>query len=163
MNLKIIYLPIINDDLFLVYCAMAGTAVSIGGAFFWGYIGDKKGFLSTLIFFSIFDCLIKFYGMVAKGKASIMILFILIGFVDKAMLTIMGPGFVKMFGLALATELLPYKGISVFLCFLIAPIGYVIFSSMMSPFTYLMSLAPLGLISPILAYQLYKIEKNKNL
>lgn len=103
MNLKIIYMPIVEDDRFLVYCAMVGTAVSIVGAFLWGYVGDKYGFFSTLLVFSIADCLIKIYGTFAVTKKSIMILFILLGCTDKAMLTIMGPGLVKMFGIQMAT------------------------------------------------------------
>lgn len=96
-------MPIVEDDRFLVYCAMVGTAVSIVGAFLWGYVGDKYGFFSTLLVFSIADCLIKIYGTFAVTKKSIMILFILLGCTDKAMLTIMGPGLVKMFGIQMAT------------------------------------------------------------
>jgi hypothetical protein len=44
MNLKIIYMPIIKDDRFLVYCSMASSAVSIIGAFIWGYFADKRNF-----------------------------------------------------------------------------------------------------------------------
>lgn len=152
-------MPIVGDDMFLVYCAMAGTAVSIGSAFFWGYLGDKKGFIPTLLFFSVLDCLIKLYGMTAKEKPGILILFLLIGFTDKAMLTIMGPGFVKIFGIKIATELLPYKGVSVFLCFLFAPIGYLFVSSLLSPFSYLMLLAPLGILTPIMAFALHRMQK----
>jgi MFS-type transporter involved in bile tolerance (Atg22 family) len=99
MNLKIIFLPILNDDRFLVYCAISGTAVSIFGAFIWGYLGDKKGFFKTLLVFAILDTIIKIYGDFAKTRVTIWILFILIGLTDKGMLTIMGPGLVKMFGI----------------------------------------------------------------
>lgn len=99
MNLKIIFLPILNDDRFLVYCAISGTAISILGAFIWGYLGDKNGFFNTLLIFAILDTTVKIYGDFADTRATIFILFILIGLTDKGMLTIMGPGLVKMFGI----------------------------------------------------------------
>lgn len=161
MNLKIIYMPIVNDDRFLVYCAMIGTAVSIFGAFIWGYVGDKYGFLSSLFVFTVIDCVIKIYGTFAVTKPTIMILFILIGCTDKAMLTIMGPGLVKMFGIEIATELLPYKGFSVFLSFLLAPIGYLLLSDVVSPFKYLMIIVICSVISVILSIRLYSQRKIK--
>lgn len=99
MNLKIIYMPIIHDDRFLVYCSIAATTFSIFGAFIWGYIGDKKDFYYTLVVFAILDLFVKFYGVFAKTKETIFLLFILIGFVDKGALTIIGPGLVKIFGI----------------------------------------------------------------
>lgn len=103
MNLKIIYMPIVNDDIFLAYCAITGTAVSIAGAFFWGLIADKYNFYFTLLIFSVLDLLIKIYGRFATNPTTIMLLFIFIGFVDKAMLTIMGPGLVRIFGISTGT------------------------------------------------------------
>lgn len=99
MNLKIIYMPIVHDDRFLVFCAISATAASIVGAFVWGYIADKQSFYLLLLIFTGLDFLIKIYGSFALTKAGIMVLFILIGFVDKAMLTVMGPGLVKIFGI----------------------------------------------------------------
>lgn len=134
MNLKIIYMPIVNDDRFLVYCAISATIASIVGAFIWGYIADRQNFFVVLIIFTTLDFFIKVYGRFAFTKASIMLLFIFIGVVDKAMVTVMGPGLVKIFGLDIATELLPYKGFSVFLGFLVAPLGYILFNSVLTPF-----------------------------
>ena len=94
MNIKIIYMPIIGDDYFIVSCAMLNTGVSIGGAFFWGYLGDKLGFFKTLLFFTLLDALIKICGVFAMSKLQIVLLFAGIGLVDKAMLTTMGPGLV---------------------------------------------------------------------
>lgn len=103
LNIKIIYMPILQDDRFLVYCVMFSTFASILGAFFWGYIGDNKNFYSTLLIFSIFDLLVKIYGKFATNKLTIFLLFIFIGFIDKGMITIMGPGLVKIFGIETAT------------------------------------------------------------
>lgn len=68
----------------------------------------------------------------------------------------MGPGLVKIFGIETATELLPYKGLSVFIGFLFAPLGYLILNSMMDPFQYLFLLSFYSLISVFLAFNLYK-------
>lgn len=40
-NLKLIYMPIVNDDHFLAFCMVLYTVVGIIGAMFWGYVGDK--------------------------------------------------------------------------------------------------------------------------
>lgn len=96
-------MPILQDDRFLVYCVMFSTFASILGAFFWGYIGDNKNFYYTLLIFSIFDLLVKIYGKFATNKLTIFLLFIFIGLIDKGMITIMGPGLVKIFGIETAT------------------------------------------------------------
>ena len=45
----------------------------------------------------------KIYGKFATTKISLMMLFIFIGLVDKAIVTVMGPGLVKIFGIDTAT------------------------------------------------------------
>lgn len=87
-------MPIVEDDHFLAYSVMVCMVISTFGAFVWGYIGDKYGFLTSLIFFAFFDCLVKLYGCFADTKPSIMTMFFLLGLTDKGMLTLMGPGFV---------------------------------------------------------------------
>lgn len=155
-NLKIIYMPMVHNDIFLAYCAIVTSVSSIGGAFVWGYIGDKYNFYFLLFIFTILDFLIKLYGRFAVTEATIFVLFALIGFVDKAMLTIMGPGLVKIFGINIATELLPYKGFSVFLGFLTAPLGYIILGSKVDPFQYLFILTIFSIFSVIIAFRLYR-------
>lgn len=135
---------------------MTGAAISICGAFFWGYIGDKKGFFATLFVFAVLDCLFKIYGDFATTKISIFILFILVGLTDKAMLTIMGPGLVKMFGIQIGTELLPYKGVSVLLGYILAPLVYICLSSYITPFEYLQVLSVCTIPSVYYSYKLYQ-------
>ena len=65
LNIKLIYMPIINDDHFLVFCAITCQAVAIFGAFIWGFIGDFKGIYTSLLIFTSFDLLIKVYGCFA--------------------------------------------------------------------------------------------------
>lgn len=103
MNLKIIYMPILHDDQFIVYCVIASIIASILGALFWGYLADLKGFYFTLIVLTFLDLLVKIYGIIVTSKLSVLTFFIFIGLVDKAMLTIMGPGLAKMFGIKIGT------------------------------------------------------------
>ena len=63
LNLKLIYMPIINDDHFLSYCSAIITASAIIGAPLWGYIGDIKGFKPTLMALVIFDTIVKYLGV----------------------------------------------------------------------------------------------------
>ncbi len=91
-NLKLIFMPVINDDYFLAYCLIINTVASMIGAPFWGYFGDIKGFSFTLVVITVCDTLIKFYGIFVTSKWGLVSLFFILGFVDKGMLTIVGPG-----------------------------------------------------------------------
>lgn len=51
---------------------------------------------------------------------------------DKGMLTIVGPGLVGMFGIEMATELVPYKGLAVFLAYFLAPLLQILLSGIIS-------------------------------
>jgi len=48
------------------------------------------------------------------------------------MLTIIGPGLIGMFGIEMATELIPYKGLAVFLAYVIAPLFQIFLSGLIS-------------------------------
>lgn len=50
----------------------------------------------------------------------------MLSFNDKGILTILGPGLIEMFGLEMATELIPYKGISLFIAYLTVPVFQII-------------------------------------
>jgi hypothetical protein len=63
LNLKLIYMPIINDDYFLSICAALVTVSTVVGAPLWGYIGDIKGFKFSLMVLVLADCLVKLFGI----------------------------------------------------------------------------------------------------
>lgn len=85
-----------------------------------------------------------------------MMLFIFIGLVDKAIVTVMGPGLVKIFGIDTATQLLPYKGLSMFFGFLIAPLGYIALHKFVTPLNYMFLMVGFSVISVLLALKLYR-------
>jgi hypothetical protein len=91
-NLKLIYMPIINDDHFLAFCIIVHTIVGIFGAIIWGYIGDHKKFAISFLIIAFVDCFAKFYGIFASTKTGLIIMFFLLGLADKGMLTVVGPG-----------------------------------------------------------------------
>jgi MFS family permease len=127
-NLKLIYMPIINDDHFLSYCAAVVTASAFIGAPFWGALGDSKGFKNTLLMIAIADTCVKFFGIYSVSKWSLVILFLLLGANDRGLLTIVGPGLIGMFGVEMATELIPYKGLALILAYSVAPIMQILLS-----------------------------------
>ena len=155
-NVKLIYMSIVDDDHFLAYSTMAGVFASTFGAFIWGYLGDHKGFYLSLLLFTILDCVFKLFGCFAETKPTIMMMFILLGITDKGMLTLMGPGLVTIFGIKMATQLLPYKGISIYLGYGFAPLMYLILSGMLSPHQYLMFLWIFSLVVCGLAFRFYQ-------
>jgi len=99
LNIKLLYMPIINDDHFLSYCSALVTISAVIGAPLWGYIGDAKGFKFSLMMLVLFDCLVKLFGVFSSEKWSLLVLFFLLGVNDKGMLTIIGPGLIGMFGI----------------------------------------------------------------
>ena len=52
----------------------------------------------------------------------------MIGFNDRGIITIIGPGLIEIFGLEMATELAPYKGFSMFMAYMTVPLYQIIFS-----------------------------------
>ena len=133
MNLKIIFMPIVNDDHFLGYVSILCNVISIGGAFLWGLIGDKKGIAFSLLVLAVADFFVKMYSNFALTKPTIVLMMILIGILSKAMATLAGPGFVEYFGLEIGTELLPYKAVAILGGFILVPLFQVITAPIMTP------------------------------
>lgn len=125
LNIKLLYMPIINDDHFLSYCSVIVTLSALIGAPFWGYICDLKGFQLTLAILIFIDTIIKIFGIYCTSKWSLAVLFLCLGINDKGLVTIVGPGLVSMFGIDLATDLIPYKGLAILLCYFMAPIMHI--------------------------------------
>jgi len=119
-NIKLVYMPIINDDHFLSYC-IALVTISAVVAPFWGQFCDTKGFKTTLLWLTIFDSIVKIFGLFCTEKWSLGLLFFLLGANDKGLLTIIGPGLVGMFGVEMATELIAYKGLALIMAYILAP------------------------------------------
>ena len=120
--MKLIYMPIINDDHFLSYCAAIVTVSAVIGAPFWGYLGDLRGFRVTLLLITIVDTIVKLLGVHSNEKWSLALLFLMLGANDRGLLTIVGPGLIGMFGIEMATELIPYKGLALILSYVTAPV-----------------------------------------
>ena len=56
----------------------------------------------------------------------------MLGVNDKGLLTIVGPGLIEIFGLEIATELIPYKGLAIFLGYVLAPSFQIFFWGVLS-------------------------------
>lgn len=97
--MKLIFMPIINDDHYLATCAIVVTLSAIIGAPFWGHFGDSHGFKKTLVTIVAVDIICKLLGLFCSQKWNIIILYFCLSFNDKGILTIIGPGLIEMFGL----------------------------------------------------------------
>jgi hypothetical protein len=62
MFMKIIFMPIINDDKFLAMCSIL-TISAIIGAPFRGLLADRFGFKKTLFLVCILDLFCKIFGI----------------------------------------------------------------------------------------------------
>ena len=159
LYMKLIFMPILNDDHFLAFCSVTLTVSAIFGAPIWAYIADKKGFKTTLLLVLMVDCVVKVFGVFCQKKWNLMILYFMLGFNDKGILTIVGPGLIEIFGLELATELIPYKGIALFLAYVTVPLTQIILSSHLSYQVILIFFILCTTFATFLAYFFYsKVE-----
>jgi len=101
--MKIIFMPIINDDGYLAMCAVILTIAGMIGAPFWGVVADKKGFKKTLLLVCLVDLAMKILGVFCNQKWNIMLMYFMTGFNDRGIITIVGPGLIEIFGLEMAT------------------------------------------------------------
>lgn len=130
--MKIIFMPIINDDGYLAMCSVVLTVAGMIGGPFWGAVADVKGFKKTLLLVCLTDLATKLIGLQCGEKWNIVIMYFMIGFNDRGIITIIGPGLVEIFGLEMATELVPYKGFSVILAHLTVPLFQMAFGQFLS-------------------------------
>ena len=63
LYMKLIYMPILNDDHYLAMCAIVVTVGGITAAPVWGCIGDQKGFKKTLVIYILSDFVSKVFGL----------------------------------------------------------------------------------------------------
>lgn len=159
MNVKLVYMPIINDDHFLSYCSALVTISAVVGAPFWGYVADEKGFKATLLMLVCFDTVLKLVGVYCDEKWNLALLFFLLGVNDKGMLTIIGPGLIGMFGIDMATELIPYKGLAVFFGYIIGPVFQMLLGNILSLQKLLLIFMVFSIIGVLLALYLnYRVQ-----
>jgi MFS family permease len=92
--MKIIFMPIINDDGYLAMCAVILTIAGMIGAPFWGIVADRKGFKKTLLLVCLVDLATKSIGLFCSQKWNIVIMYFMIGFNDRGIITIIGPGLI---------------------------------------------------------------------
>lgn len=152
-------MPIVNDDHYLATCAIVVTVAAIVAAPFWGYIGDLKGFKTTLLIIILADIASKVVGIFCTEKWNIILLYFLLSFNDKGILTIIGPGLIEMFGLETATELIPYKGLSMFLAYITVPLLQLLLSSFVGyRFILVLFLALTGVALALTVYFYSKID-----
>lgn len=86
----------------------------------WGFLADKKGPYIAIIMFIIIDFAVKIFSAFVKNRIWYLISMALIGATDKTMLVIFAPILIDIYGLKIATELLPLKGISGIISVIIA-------------------------------------------
>ena len=156
LYMKLIFMPIINDDHYLAFCSVVLTISAICGGPFWGHIGDKMGFKKTLLVVLLVDISCKVLGLFCTEKYNLFLLYFFLGFNDKGILTIIGPGLIDIFGLEMATELIPYKGLSVFLAYIMVPVVQLVASSYLTYTTILTLFIVCTMVAVALGYYFFK-------
>jgi MFS family permease len=123
---KLIYMSFLQDDHLISIGLMITIVSSAIFGLFWGHLADKKGPPFAIICFIFIDLIFKIYSSIARSRAGFIIAMILLGSTDKTMLILFGPTLIDCYGLAVATQMLPFKGVSGIVTIILASIlGYV--------------------------------------
>lgn len=130
LNTKLIYMSFLQDDHLISLGLMINIVSSAVCSIAWGALADMKGAPVTIIAFIIVDILIKIYSSIHRTRAGFIISMILLGGTDKTMLVLFGPILINFFGLKVASQLLPLKGLSGILSVILASILGYIFANM---------------------------------
>lgn len=97
--MKIIYLPILEDDHFVSAGMTVIIAAGLIGSIYWGFMGDRFGPFVMILAYTIVDLVIKIFSCFIHSKIHFMFAMTFLGFTDKAMLTLFGPALIESFGL----------------------------------------------------------------
>lgn len=160
LNTKLVYMPILQDDhlisVGLILIILSSALFSVP----WGLMADRQGPPCTIITFIIIDLTVKIFACIARSKTGFVLSMIFIGGTDKTMLVLFAPILIDSFGLRVATELLPFKGISgIFSVILAAALGLVF--SGMPPERALYAICAFSLINLGLGIYLSRIIRKK--
>lgn len=160
LNTKLVYMPILQDDhlisVGLMLIILSSAIFSIG----WGFLADKKGPPFTIVTFTIIDLAAKIFACLSRSKLNFILSMIFIGGTDKTMLILFAPILINTFGLRVATELLPFKGISGILSIILAAALGLVFANF-SPQTALYAICMLSFLNIGLGLYLAYIVKQK--
>lgn len=155
-------MPIVNNDHYLGYCLIANTAANIIGTLLWGWIGDLKGINMSMIFVCLANLLAASIGFFSKDAIMLMVFMIFMGFADRGMETIAGPGLVEIYCLKVASKLMPFKAVSLLLGFVIAPLIQISTTSILTPFNFLRCLYFFPILSFLISLFYYRTYNNSS-
>lgn len=133
----------------------------MSATFFWGHYADKHGIAQTILIVGLFDGLIKMLVFLGNGKILLAIFFVLLGLFEKAMLTIISPGLVELFGMRGGMELLPIKASSVMFTFGIVPLVQILTKNVYTPFELIHVFAVINLTSVVLSIIFWSINRKR--
>ena len=151
MNLKIIYLPYFNDDNLINLLLVIAEITSFVGTLFWGFMGDIYSSRKMIPVIVAVVTVISIYLAFVREKVAVFIGFAFLGFIDKGIFVLYGPTLIEIFGLNRATELLPSKGVAIFISLILAPVLSILLTHWISADTFLKVLAFMNVISVVLA------------
>ncbi|KAL4472029.1 hypothetical protein ABPG72_007078 [Tetrahymena utriculariae] len=144
MNFKVYASTKINDDYFLTFILIVNQILGGVANLTFGHIIDrfcyKKCLLIIQVVIGLFAATIP---LISTSKPLLLIWYVIIGMVSNGLQTIMGPIFIKIFGVDTGSKLLPIKATSFFIAVIIVQmVNYLVFTYM----TYDSAITTLGII-----------------
>lgn len=97
--------------------------------------------------------------VVGGGRFGVLGYFLVIGFFDKGMMTIVGPGLVELYGIEGGTELLPLKGSSMLLTFAVVPVIQILTKEILTPLELLKIFSIVNVLGIIPAIMLWRLNR----
>ena len=160
LNTKLVYMPILQDDhlisVGLILIILSSALFSVP----WGLLADRQGPPCTIVTFIMIDLAVKIFACICRSKTGFVLSMIFIGGTDKTMLVLFAPILIDSFGLDVATELLPYKGLSGILSVVLAA-GLGLAFSGMPPERALYAICFFSIVNLGLGISLARIVKKK--
>ena len=154
-------MPIFQNDHFISSSYQTAIFFSTAGALFYGFLADKLGISWAFIIFSVLDCLGKIFLPFCLDKTPFLVAIILVGFHEKSILVLFGTALNHLYGLDSATELLPFKGLSIFMGLILSPGLSIILSKWINSHEFLKALGFLNLLIIVFAVLFRKIYEEK--
>lgn len=130
-------MPVINDDQYLITCLVVFFIANIVGVFFWNWLQERRGISYSILIIGMVSLFAGFFGFFSHRAELLMVFMILMGLALIGVDTISQPGIVEIYNLKLATDLLPFRAVSIVMGGMIGPFLQFSTASLLTPFQFM--------------------------
>ena len=124
LNFKTYGLQKVNDDHFVTFLSFLNGLASAMGRLFWGCFLDRNRFKNIYVVLELLLAIFTFsFSWVSSFSIVLFALWIFItAFIEGGLVTVLGPGLCKIFGMTVGPQLYPVKTLTFYLSLIFIPI-----------------------------------------